>query len=140
MGARAISLDTATPDQAEETYTITELAGEFGVTTRAIRFYEDKGLISPRRNGLNRVYSRRDRGRLKLVLRGKRLGFSLADIREMLDLYDVGDGQREQLKLMLVKVRERLSVLHRQREDIDDAIAELEDGQRQIEKYLKQKR
>lgn len=140
MGARAVSLDAATPAQDDETYTITELAEEFGITTRAIRFYEDKGLISPRRNGINRIYGRRDRARLKLVLRGKRLGFSLADIREMLDLYNVGDGQREQLKLMLIKVRERLDVLRQQREDIDDAISELEDGERHIENHLRQKR
>lgn len=144
MGARAASLEmtpkAAEASLADETYTITELAEEFGITTRAIRFYEDKGLLSPRRNGLNRVYRRRDRARLMLVLRGKRLGFSLADIREMLDLYNVGDGQREQLRLMLVKVRQRLSALRRQREDIDEAIAELQDGERQIETYLKQKR
>lgn len=143
MGARAVSLEAtgsaAAPSQAAETYTITDLAEEFGITTRAIRFYEDKGLLSPRRNGLNRVYGRRDRARLKLVLRGKRLGFSLADIREMLDLYNVGDGQHEQLKLLQVKVRERLAALYRQRQDIDDAIAELQDGERQIETLLKQK-
>lgn len=145
MGARAVSQEPSKPEQPEdsapaaETYTITDLAEEFGITTRAIRFYEDKGLLSPRRNGLNRIYGRRDRGRLKLVLRGKRLGFSLADIREMLDLYHVGDGQCEQLKLMQVKIRERLEALHRQREDIEEAIAELEDGQRQIEIYLSKK-
>lgn len=140
MDVRAVSEDLADdPASSAETYTITDLAEEFGITTRAIRFYEDKGLLSPSRNGLNRVYGRRDRARLKLVLRGKRLGFSLADIREMLDLYSVGDGQCEQLKLMQVKIRERLAALRRQREDIEEAIAELEEGQRQIELHLKQK-
>lgn len=140
MSVGAITLDiTDDAAAAAETYTITDLAEEFAITTRAIRFYEDKGLLSPRRNGLNRVYGRRDRARLKLVLRGKRLGFSLADIREMLDLYDVGDGQSEQLKLMQVKIRERLAALRRQREDIDEAIAELEEGQRQIQVHLNNK-
>lgn len=139
MNARAMHVDAVATSAAAETYTITELAEEFEVTTRAIRFYEDKGLIQPRRNGLSRIYGRRDRTRLKLILRGKRLGFSLADIREMLDLHDVGDG-REQLKVTLQKVAERLKVLEAQRRDIDEAIAELDEGRRQIETLLKQKR
>ena len=75
-----------------DTFTITDLAGEFKITPRTIRFYEDKHLLQPSRQGLSRVYSRRDRARLQLILRGKRLGFSLAEIKEMLDLYDLGDG------------------------------------------------
>ncbi len=122
-----------------ETYTITELSEEFGITPRTIRFYEDKELIQPRRNGMNRVYSRRDRARLLLILRGKRLGFSLADIREMLDLYDIGDGQVEQLRTMLRKSRERIVSLEAQRRDIDDAIAELTTGCGQIEAVLARK-
>lgn len=127
---------TAVADESAETFTITELAEHFGITTRAIRFYEDKDLLHPQRHGLNRVYSRRDRARLNLVLRGKRLGFSLADIKEMLDLYDLGDGQREQLRLTLHKSRERLATLQQQRTDIDEAIEELEAGCRQLERQL----
>ena len=110
---------------AADTFTITDLANEFKVTPRAIRFYEDKKLLKPQRNGLQRVYSRRDRARLVLILRGKRLGFSLGEIREMLDLYDLGDGQESQLRVTLTRSRDRLKVLEHQRRDIDDAISEL---------------
>ncbi|HZD26370.1 MAG TPA: MerR family DNA-binding transcriptional regulator [Alphaproteobacteria bacterium] len=134
-----MQMSTLSQRDKPETFTITQLAEEFGITTRAIRFYEDKDLIHPERNGLNRIYSRRDRARLALILRGKRLGFSLAEVREMLDLYDVGDGQREQLKYTLRKSRERLETLRSQRRDIDDAIAELEEGCRQIEQVLARK-
>jgi len=128
------------PEQTgPETFTITQLAEEFGVTTRAIRFYEDKDLIHPGRNGLNRVYGRRDRARLNLILRGKRLGFSLADIKEMLDLYDLDDGQREQMRVTLHKGRERLEALQQQRQDIEDAIGELEDACRYMEASLNKK-
>lgn len=113
---------------AEKTYSITELAQSFKVTARAIRFYEDKGLLSPARQGLTRIYSRRDRARLSLILRGKRLGFSLNQIREMLDLYDLGDGQLEQMRLTLKRSRDRLGALEAQRTDLDSAIAELHQG------------
>ncbi len=122
-----------------ETYTITELAGEFEITPRTIRFYEDKELLRPRRNGMNRVYSRGDRVRLKLILRGKRLGFSLDEIKEMLDLYDIGDGQVGQLRLTLRKSRERIGALECQRKDIDQAMKELEEGCRTIERLLADK-
>ena len=125
-----------TEPAAELTYTISELATEFGITARAIRFYEDRNLLQPGRNGINRVYARRDRGRLKLFLRGKRVGFSLADIGEMLDLYDPNDEGREQLRLTLGKSRERLAILHQQRRDIDEVIAELENNCRQISDQL----
>lgn len=124
---------------ASRTYTITELAEEFGVTPRTIRFYEDKGLIRPDRNGMNRVYSRRDRGRLMLIMRGKRLGFSLSEIKEMLDLYDLGDGQVEQLKLLIRKSRERVAALKNQRRDIDEAIAELDEARRIAEQALRER-
>jgi len=120
-------------------FTITELAEEFAITPRAIRFYEDKGLLNPGRNGLNRVYSRRDRARLKLILRGKRLGFSLAEIKEMIDLYDLGDGQVEQLRLTLKRARARMVALEAQRQEVDQAIAELAEGIRQIERALDDK-
>lgn len=111
----------------DKTYSITELAETFAVTPRAIRFYEDRGLLNPERLGLQRIYTRRDRARLRLILRGKRLGFSLADIREMLDLYDTGDN-REQVKLTLKRSRERLAALEQQRRDIDEAMAELKES------------
>ena len=120
-------------------FTITELAEEFALTPRAIRFDEDKGLLNPGRNGLNRVYSRRDRARLKLILRGKRLGFSLAEIKEMIDLYDLGDGQVEQLRVTLKRAAARLQALEAQRGEIDQAIAELKEGVGQIERLLSDK-
>jgi DNA-binding transcriptional MerR regulator len=119
-----------------ETFTIAELAAEFRVTARAIRFYEDKGMLAPARQGLQRVFSRRDRARLSLILRGKRLGFSLAEIREMLDLYNVADGQRQQLQVTLSRARVRLKQLEEQRRDIEDAINELQDGIDGVEAYL----
>ncbi|MXN65931.1 MerR family transcriptional regulator [Stappia sp. GBMRC 2046] len=106
-------------------FTIGDLAKEFGVTLRTLRFYEDKGLINPKREGLNRIYTRRDRARLKLVLMGKSVGFSLAEIRDMLDLYDLRDGQVTQLKVALSKFNEQIDVLKKQRSDIDRAIEEL---------------
>ncbi len=121
------------------TYTIGELAAEFGVTVRAIRFYEDKNLLEPARNGIHRVYARRDRGRLRLILRGKRLGFSLSDIREMLSLYDLNDDGREQLKVTLEKSLKRLKLLRQQRRDIDEVIGELQDSCGQINDLLEKK-
>ena len=121
---------------AEATYTISQLAAEFGITARAIRFYEDKKLLQPERNGQNRVYGRRDRGRLQLILRGKRVGFSLSDISEMLDLYNPNDEGREQLKLTLEKSRDRLAVLQQQRRDIDEGIDELHHNCNQISQFL----
>jgi DNA-binding transcriptional MerR regulator len=121
------------------TYTITDLAHEFKVTARAIRFYEDKGLLHPSRQGMMRVYTKRDRARLLLILRGKRLGFSLAEIREMIDLYDLGDGRIEQLTLTLKRSRERLAALETQRHDIEEAITQLKQDVRILDDFLKQK-
>jgi DNA-binding transcriptional MerR regulator len=123
-----------------ETYTIAQLSQEFGITPRAIRFYEDKNLLSPTRQGMNRIYSRRDRARLALILRGKRLGFRLDDIKEMLDLYDHGDGQIEQMQFTLERSRERIAELERQRQDVDDAIRELKDIVKMIERELAARR
>jgi len=122
-----------------ETFTITQLAEEFRITPRAIRFYEDKQLLRPERQGLSRVYSRRDRARLRLILRGKRLGFSLAEIREMLDLYDLGDGQVEQLRVTLKAAQRRLDHLESQRRDLNEAIRELRDSIDAIEQVLREK-
>ena len=106
-------------------YTIGDLSREFGVTLRTLRFYEDKQLLTPKRQGLNRLYSRRDRARLKLVLMGKKVGFPLTDIKDMLDLYDLKDGQVTQLKVSLDKFASQIDVLRQQKRDIEQAIDEL---------------
>jgi len=107
------------------THTISELAKEFGVTTRTIRFYEDQGLLNPRREGTNRVFSNRDRVRLKLALRGKRLGFSLAEIRELFELYDVSRDEKKQLEEFLSRLDRRRAHLELQREDIEVMLNEI---------------
>ena len=113
-------------DAQRHFYSIGEMCDAFDVTPRALRFYEDEKLISPERRGTARLYTDRDRGRLTWILRGKRVGFSLADIRELLDLYDVGDHQRTQMATTLDRCRERISALQRQKQDIDATIEELD--------------
>ena len=115
------------PSADRDDYSITQLCAEFGVTARALRFYEDEGLISPQRLGTQRIYSQRDRARLAWILRGKRVGFSLADIREMIDLYDLGDGRRLQREVTLERCTAKIEALQAQKRDIDAAIAELID-------------
>lgn len=110
----------------EERFTITQLAREFGITTRAMRFYEAQGLISPSRSGTSRIYSSRDRVRLKLVLRGKRLGFTLKEIANILDMYDAEPGEAGQLQYMLDRLQDQRDVLEKQRDDIDLTLAELD--------------
>lgn len=128
------------PRRPPRTYTIRQLCQEFGCTPRALRFYEDKGLLSPARDGLNRIYSHKDRGRLQLILRGKRVGLPLAEIREMLDLYDLGDGGVQQAAKSLRKFQKQLVALERQRADIDGAIAQLKDGIALLERRLAETR
>jgi DNA-binding transcriptional MerR regulator len=115
----------------EPLYSITELARELSITPRAIRFYESKGLLQPQRVGATRVYSHRDRGRLLIILRGKRLGFSLARVRQYLDLYDLDPAHRGQLAHLLGGARERIATLEAQRRDLEETLAELHDIERQ---------
>ena len=112
-------------DVAEGLFSITELADELGVTPRAIRFYEAKGLLEPQRAGATRVYSHRDRGRLQIILRGKRLGFSLALVQKYLDLYDADPTHKVQLEHLLAGARQRIAELEAQRQDLELTIEEL---------------
>ena len=121
------------------TYTISELAKEFGVTTRTIRFYEDQGLLSPKREGTARVFSSRDRVRLKLALRGKRLGFSIAEIRELFELYDVSRDEKKQLEEFLSRLDRRRAHLEQQREDIEVMLIEINFFANQCRRLLKGK-
>lgn len=107
-------------------FTIGDLAREFDVTTRTIRYYEDEGLLSPARRGQTRLFKQRDRTRLKLILRGKRLGFSLSEIREIVDMYDAPPGEAGQLRLLVEKIEARRARLLQQREDIAVALRELD--------------
>jgi DNA-binding transcriptional MerR regulator len=117
-----------THKDSHRTYSIRQLSKEFDVTARALRFYEDKGLISPERKGQTRLYSPRDRARLQLILRGKRLGFSLIEIHEILDLYTPKDHGAAQMRATLHKYRGQIETLKRQREDIDAAIKDMAEG------------
>lgn len=114
-----------TPNPNPEMLTVTELARETGITARAIRFYESKGLLKPKRAGTTRVYTHRERGRLQLILRGKRLGFTLTDIGEYLDLYDADPTQQDQIALLLEKVNARIQELEAQKADLEVSLKEL---------------
>src|SRR5277367_3250378 len=124
----------------ERTFTIRQLCVEFKVTPRALRFYEDKGLLFPARDGMNRVYSHRDRARLILILRGKRVGLSLAVIRDILDLYKADDTGAAQMAKSVRKFREQIVALEAQREDLDHAVAELKETVAVFESRLAQLR
>jgi len=114
------------PDHRQrERYSISDLTSEFGVTARALRHYENEGLIAPQRTGLARIYSKRDRDRLAWIMRAKNVGFSLAEIREMIDLYDLGDGRTEQRRVTMQRCREKIAKLRQQKADIESSIREL---------------
>ena len=121
----------------ERTYSITELCREFNVTPRTLRFYEQKGLLAPARRGWTRLFSYRDRARLQLILRGKKVGFSLEEIKEMLELYNLKDGQLTQLRVAATKFRERREALQQQRVEVEEAMEELEKTITLIDNLLK---
>ncbi len=124
------------PSQSERLFTVTELAAELGVTARTLRFYEDRGLICPRRLGTTRVYSNRDRARMVLILRGKRLGFSLREITEFLNLYDADQTGTEQLRALDAAVAHRISNLEEQRTALTQTLSELREIARQTKQML----
>lgn len=123
-------------DTHNTSYSISDLAREFGVTTRAIRFYEDEGLLRPGRSGRQRVYRTRDRVRLKLILRGKRLGFSLNEVGEIINMYDSNPGEAGQLRYFLEQIRQRRETLKQQHHDIDVTLQELDTIEAQCQDRL----
>ena len=130
---------TGEHENRDRTYSITELCKEFEVTPRTLRFYEQKGLLSPARRGWTRLFSYRDRARLKLILRSKMVGFSLEEIKELLDLYSLGDGQLTQLRVASTKMRERLDALQVQRVELDEAIVDLKRTVEVVDGMLKER-
>ena len=120
----------------QKLFTVTELAEQLGTTPRALRFYEDKGLVRPQRAGTTRIYTHRDRGRLALILRGKRLGFSLREIGEWLDIYDTDPAQTKQMRLLVDKVHARIAALESQREDLDATLDELKEIEKAARRHL----
>jgi len=121
-------------------FTIGELAREFDVTPRTIRFYEDQGLLAPRRDGQRRIYAQRDRTRLKLTLRGKRLGLSLSEIRELIDMYEPGRDDRPQLERFLALLESHKTMLEQQRADLESQLAEIDVFEKRIRKRLTERR
>ena len=126
----------ASPSDLNPVFSITDLAREMDITTRTIRFYEDKGLLRPTRRGTQRIYSKVDRTRLKLVLRGKRLGWQLDDIREMIEMYDTPGGERKQLEVMLERIAQSRMTLLQQREDIELALREFDEIEKRCQQQL----
>ncbi len=124
---------------SEQPYTIGQMVEKFDVTPRTLRFYEQKELLAPQREGQKRLYSRRDRARLKLILRGKRFGFSLEDIRQLLNLYDLGDQQVTQMARTHELARERLRAMEAQRDELDTAITDLRQQLVAAEEFLASK-
>lgn len=125
-------------EKEEKTYSISELAKEFDITTRSIRFYEDQGLLIPQREGQTRIYSKRDRVRLKLILRGKRLGFSLSETGQLFELYDADKSSITQLNTMLELVEHKKTELHQQLDDIKVVLMELVTAEKRCRETLAQ--
>lgn len=126
-------------DDGNAVFTVTQLCREFDVTPRALRFYESKGLLHPSRQDTRRRFGNRDRARLSLILRGKRFGFSLAEIGELLDLYDTGDSQVTQLTRTIETAEQRLGEMRRQREELEVGIVELQEQLDVVRKILTEK-
>ena len=132
-----MTAQASSPETKERSeYSIGDLAREFDVTTRAIRFYEDQGLLAPRRDGQRRIYTQRDRARLKLTLRGKRLGLTLSEIRELIDMYEPGRDERPQLARFLAVLAQHKSLLEQQRGDIEAQLSEIAAFEKRIRKSL----
>jgi DNA-binding transcriptional MerR regulator len=132
-----MTAQASSPENKERSeYSIGDLAREFDVTTRAIRFYEDQGLLAPRREGQRRIYTPRDRARLKLTLRGKRLGLTLSEIRELIDMYEPGRDERPQLTRFLAVLAQHKSLLEQQRGDIEAQLSEITAFEKRIRKSL----
>jgi DNA-binding transcriptional MerR regulator len=124
-------------ERADAEYSIGELAGEFDVTPRAIRFYEAEGLLAPRRDGQRRIYTLRDRTRLKLTLRGKRLGLTLSEIRDLIDMYEPGRDERPQLERFLAVLESHKASLLQQRSDLEAQLSEIQAFEKKVRKQLK---
>ncbi len=135
-GEAVPSTDDAVFKNGEDYIRIGEMAKKYGITLRTLRFYEDKGLINPKREGSTRLYSRRDNARLKLILLGRKVGFSLRDVKQIMDLYDPKGANTKQLRLTLDKSEKQLARLQKQRAAIDEAITELSDTMATVRKLL----
>ena len=133
----AMTSAQAAAAQTGTTWTIAEVAEEFGVTHRTVRHYEELGLISPERRGTQRVYHRRDRIRLALIMRGRRIGFPLEEIRTIIDMYDEQPGEAGQLRYLLSQIDDRRADLESRKRDIEDSLTELEELQRRCQEDLK---
>jgi len=127
---------TSSGDKDRGEYSIGDLAREFDVTPRTIRFYEDQGLLAPRREGQRRIYTQRERTRLKLTLRGKRLGLTLSEIRELIDMYEPGRDERPQLERFLAALQSHRSALEQQRTDIEAQLSEIAVFEKRVRKQL----
>ncbi len=126
----------ASPDHGPALRGIQDIAAQLGISHRTLRFYEDKGLIDPARVGNTRIYSRREVARMQLILRGKRLGFSIREIKQFLDLYDADPAQAEQLRMLLKSVTEHIGLLEKQREEIEQTLAELHEIEAQTREKI----
>ena len=135
-GETAANTNNMTVETSEDLVRIGEMAKKYGVTLRTLRFYEDKGLLNPQRDGSTRLYTRRDKARLKLILLGRKVGFSLRDVKQMMDLYDPTGSNTKQLKLALDKSEKQLARLQKQRALIDDAINELSGSMSAVRQML----